>query len=282
MSTLKNEQIREERARWQASFTDEDKLAIFCKQSFQTKEDVIADIQIEIHDLENDIKEVAGAKSRYLSTKREMLIRFISKIQKTILFNALEPWWAYQYVVCSRGIFLQLIHAGSKVLVRSEDEVFYIPDTTFNVVELPAKTMSIEEYANYSGKTQASIRQALRRGKFRSAYKVGQEWRISELCEPDLSRGYSEVRYQWKTELTDIPDEFSYLREPTFIDITQDAEDKQRFVLYVHSQHMHDNPYHTLGKTEMEWLEHYLIANPFVVYLDDEKKYDKRRKKDEK
>ena len=76
MSTLKNEKTREDRAKWQSSYTDEDRLAIFRRQSLLTKEDVIADIQIEIQNLENDLGKADGAKYRYLKTKREMLMHF--------------------------------------------------------------------------------------------------------------------------------------------------------------------------------------------------------------
>ena len=267
---------REERAAWQASFTREDKLRIFNSISFLSKEDVIQDINYEITDLEKAVSFAEGSMIKYLSTKIAFLRKFIRKIEETILFSKLEPWWCYQYVISSRGAFLNLVYAGTKVVVSPEDGLFYVPMSDFTVVSVLAKTMTIDEYSVYSGKTAASLRQSLRRGKFRSAFKVGQEWRISELCEPTSVRGYSDGQYQWESELVDVLEGFEYIKEPGFINIMQRYDDKQFFIIegISNGQYFRNEK---VSKVDIERLEHYLIANPFVIFRNDEKKFIKRR-----
>ena len=175
---------------------------------------------------------------------------------------------------------LELAHYDYKKIAILTDETYFgIPNTTYTVLNVPAKTMSIEEYAEYSGKTEASIRQSLRRGKYRSAFKVGQEWRISELCEPNAKRGYEGGQYQWEMTLSDVPEAFKYISEPGFADITQESDDKNMFILYVGHFSESGGSFYSLNRVEMERLEHYLIANPLVVNKNDEKVHDKRRKK---
>lgn len=271
-----NNMTREERAAWQASFTKEDKLRIFNSISFLSKEDVIQDINYEITDLEKAVSIAEGSMIKYLSTKIAFLRKFIRKIEETILFSKLEPWWCYQYVLSSRGAFLNLVYVGTKVVVSPEDGLFYVPMSDFTVVSVLAKTMTIDEYSVYSGKTAASFRQSLRRGKFRSAFKVGQEWRISELCEPTSVRGYSDGQYQWESELVDVPEGFEYIKEPGFINIMQRNDDKQFFIIegLSNGQYFRNEK---VSKVDIERLEHYLIANPFVIFRNDEKKFIKRR-----
>ena len=273
---------REERAKWQASFSPEDRLRIFNGCSFLTKADVVGDIELHLADSERSIESAAGGQLQYLKAKCAFLKQFIRRIEDTVLFDNLEPWWAYRYVLSSRGATLELMHMNYRNgVIRSEEDYFCIPDTTFAVVQHDAKTMSIEEYAQYTGKTEASIRQALRRGKYRSAFKMGQEWRISELCQPNIERGYSHGAYEWHTTLSGVPDGFEYIRDPGFADINQDDSDKQSFSVYVYTWDKRDGHFHQLNKVEMERLEHFLIANPMVIFKDDEKIYDKRRKVNE-
>ena len=274
---------REEHAKWQASFSPEDRLRIFNSCSFLSKADVIADIKTLLAETEEQIESATRDCLLYLKAKRDFLNQFISRINHTVLFEKLEPWWAYRYVISSRGATLELMHMDYRnVVIEPGEDYFCIPDTTFAVVQHDAKTMSIEEYARYTGKTEASIRQALRRGKYRSAFKMGQEWRISELCQPNTERGYSHGAYEWHTSLVGVPDGFEYIKDPGFADLNQDGTEKQYFSAYVYSWDKQEGHFHQLDKVEMERLEHFLIANPMVIFKDDEIIYDKRRKPDEK
>ncbi|MCR5783594.1 MAG: hypothetical protein K6G90_12775 [Clostridia bacterium] len=262
-----------------ASFTPEERLRIFNGCSFLTKGEIIEDVFLQVIEAEKLMETAAGDQLQYLKAKCNFLKQFIRRIEDTVLFNKLEPWWAYRYLLSSRGATLELMHMNrNKVVISSEDDYFCIPDTTFTVVQHDAKTMSIEEYAQYVGRTEAAIRQALRRGKYRSAFKMGQEWRISELCQPNIERGYSQGAYEWHTTLSGIPKGFEYIQDPGFADINQDDIDKQSFLVYVYSWNEQKGHFHQLDKVEMERLEHFLIAHPLVIFKNDEKIYDRRRK----
>ncbi len=269
---------REEHAKQQAAFSPEDRLKIFNSCSFLSKGDVIEDIKTHLASAESEMSSASGGQLQYLKAKREFLQKLVDKIEKTVFFERLEPWWAYRYTLSSRGATVELMHVDYRCMeITSETDYFCIPDTTFPVVQLDAKTMSIEEYAAYTQKTEAAIRQGLRRGKYRSAYKDGLEWHISELCQPSTERGYSRGSYEWRTTLAGVPKGFEYIREPGFITISQDS-DKQSFAVYVYPWDEGKGHFHRLGKVEMERLELFLIANPFVVFRDDEKTFDRRKK----
>ena len=278
------EMERQEKERWaklQASYSPEDRLKLFNARSLLTKEAVIEDVNLRIAEVAAQIEPVSGDQQRYLKAKRDFLQKFVEQIQSTVLFATLEPWWAYQYRYNSRGITLELMHIDYRsMMICDKGDYFCFPDTIFPVVKLEARTMSVEEYAKYMGKSEAAIRQGLRRGKYRSAFKVGQEWRISELCPLSTERGYQRANYEWRTELAGVPEGFEYVKAPAFIDINQD-EDKQNFTIYVHPWHEQDSytrHFYRLGKTDKERLELFLISNPMVEVKDDEKIYDRRRK----
>ena len=267
---------REEHAKQQAAFSPEDRLRIFNSCSFLSKGDVIEDIKTHLATAEREMASASAGQLQFLKAKCEFLQKFIGKIEKTVLCEGLEPWWAYRYKLSSRGATVELMHVDYRCMeIKSETDYFCIPDTTFPVVQLDAKTMSVEEYAAYTQKTEAAVRQGLRRGKYRSAYKVGQEWRISELCQPSAERGYSRGSYEWHAPLAGVPDGFEYIKQPGFVSISQD-EDKQSFAVYVYPWDEGKGHFHRLGKVEMERLELFLIANPLVVFKDDEKIYDRR------
>ena len=274
---------RQDKERWrrlQASYTQEDRLKSFNKRSILTKEAVIEEVNLLIADVEAQIESASGDQQQYLNTKRDFLRRFVERIQSTVLFDKLEPWWAYRYKYNSRGATLELMHIDYRTMIFSEKgDYFCFPDTVFPVVSLEARTMGVDEYAKYLGKSEAAIRQGLRRGKYRSAFKVGQEWRISELCPPSTERGYQRASYEWETDLAGVPEDFAYIKAPAFIDISQD-DDKQNFTIHIQPRHESDpntRHFYRLGKTDKERLELFLISNPMVEVNDDEKIYDCRR-----
>ena len=69
---------REERAKWQASFSPEDRLRIFNGCSFLTKADVVGDIELHLADSERSIESAAGGQLQYLKAKCTSLKQFIA------------------------------------------------------------------------------------------------------------------------------------------------------------------------------------------------------------
>ncbi len=275
-------QDRERWARLQVSFPEEARLKMFNDRSFLTKEAVVADIGLEIAALTAQAETATGEQQRYLTAKRDFFKRFTSEVQSTVLFEKLEPWWAYRYRYNSRGATLELAHIDYRqMMIYKEGDFFCLPDTVIPAVRTDAKTMTVEEYATYTGKTEAAIRQGLRRGKYRSAFKVGPEWRISELCLPSAGQRYKPAQYEWRSSLAGVPEGFEYLKAPGFVDISRDDDDRQSFSIYVHpweDQGKNTRHFYRLSSVEKERLELFLISNPMVEVKDDEKIYDIRRK----
>ena len=272
-----------ERAALRRSPAEEERLTEFNAYSMTTKGSVLAHITDQIEQATAEMVKATGEKLRYFSVRRDYLEKFYTAVSRTILFERLEPWWAYEYHVSSRGIVLKLAHTNWQYYMPEHSEALPGTDTSFTVVEVKAKALTIDEYAADRGIKPGAVRQSLRRGKIRTAYKMGQEWRIPELAQTETKRGYTTVNYQWSEELVGLPDGFEYLKGPTGIQITQEDDDKGKYRILVTAEiRTSDNgPYHSVTQTEMERLEPFLIANPYVIYCDDEQIYRKKVSKDD-
>nr|WP_297708249.1 helix-turn-helix domain-containing protein [uncultured Butyrivibrio sp.] len=264
-----HDRLRSDRAEFQTSFTEEEKLAVYEHDMMTSRADIIDRIDALVSSLDEKEINQDNSKRVYYSRRKKCLIAFRNKIEKTILFNNLEPWWSYSIEVSSRGAKLFLEHAGNKRPMRDNHKIFTVRDTAFLLVDYKVGAMTIEEYAEYIGKSTGAVRQLLRRGKIRTAFKMGAEWRIPELTSPVLEKRFSCSSYKWDIELADVPNDFAYLRKPNLIEISRDRDNQKEFQLFVMHPEGLDSHYYKLSNEDREKLEFYLISNTYVTYIDD-------------
>ena len=123
---------------------------------------------------------------------------------------------------------------------------------------------------------QGTVRQWIRRGKIRTAYKEGKEWKIPELSPPP-SRGYEGAQYKWIYGLDNLPEEYSFLADYVIATFYQDMKDKSKYhVLLVSKETFTSkNPGNVaptknqellLDAKEREKLELFMIAHPQIKY----------------
>lgn len=253
---------------WEAQFSSEDRLKLFNQQHMTSKEEVLRKLDRHIRYIERGVAN-GGDDSTYATAKINFLRMFMEKVEKTTLFKHLEDWWSYEYSLSSRGAVLYLVHTRG-ALVDFDKSIFGRHDTKMEVIELPAKILTVDEYAKSIGVKSGAVRQWIRRAKIRSAFKQGQEWRIPELSRP-VKRGYIDTKYSWSEKLTDIPKGYEYLSKTSGVFIHQDMDDKKYYELCEFGS----VNIHRLTEAEREKLELYLISKPEVIWEGDHHTYRK-------
>lgn len=154
-----------------------------------------------------------------------LLEEFWSKTASTTLPEPLPDWWYYSFEITASGIKLMLNHVEWSYCNGFD----CWRDQRFTLIEVPAKLLTVSEFAQLHGTQVVTVRQWIRRGKIRSAVKVGKEWRIPELAEMRKERGYVSCRYNWSLELTDLPEKYAWLNQFESALFEQDEEEKTQF-----------------------------------------------------
>lgn len=265
--------LKGDRAAFFTSFTEEEKLAVFRNDMITSRDDIAIRVDSLIEAITDSIVECSPTLNDYYQRRVNCLSEFKYEISRTALFDSLEPWWSYTIEVSSRGVRLRLEHAGPKKIIRDDHRIFTVPDTSFILVDHRVKAMTLDEYSEYSKRSIGATRQLLRRGKLRTAYKIGSEWRIPELTSPVVEKRFSFSSYMWDIELADIPDEFHYMKKANSIEISRDKENPRIYQLFVMNPEGVNDHYFKITNEERERLEFYLIGNSYVTYTDDTYKF---------
>ena len=201
---------------------------VFRKERFTSKEDILEWIKEArkriIRKSEIDKKHSAA----YYHIYQKMLEEFYDRIKQTKLFNRLEDFWYYTISFSDTGAKLFLCYAD-KCEFDNKGHVIQIGQgQSLPLIIIPAKNLTVEEYANMYGVGVGTVRQWIRRGKIRNAKKRGREWLIPELTELP-GRGYQSGVYEWFEYLEDLPEEYEFLRNYTVVIINQNRENKKLY-----------------------------------------------------
>lgn len=257
---------------WEPRFSSEDRLKMYNQQFMTSKEEVLNKLDLHIKYIERRVANNDDDPT-YMTAKINFLKKFKEKVEMTTLFKHLEDWWSYEYSLSSKGAILYLVHARG-VLVDFNMSITCSHDTRVKVIEFPTQILTVDEFAKSIGVKSGAVRQWIRRAKIRSAFKQGQEWRIPELSSP-IKRGYIDTRYAWTEKLTDAPEGYEYLSEPSSVSIHQDMDDKKYYELWVSAPNGYSSNIYRLTEAEREKLELYLISKPEVIWESDNHTYQK-------
>lgn len=235
-----------------------------------TKEDLLCDLDTRTQDLLASLANSNRHTARYYSVMEELLKSFRARIRKTILPNCLEDWWFYSYEISYHGIGLFLEHMGSAfVNEETKESSSETIDQIFPLVFIPAKMLSVDEYAKLYEVEQVTVRQWIRRCKLRTVEKAGKEWRISELTDVP-KRGFEPAQYRWRVELTDFPDGFDFLNDYIMATLIKGDSADSFKVLFTDGNGIQSKTRSMdLNNEERERLESFFIANPNVTYASE-------------
>ncbi len=252
--------------KYNLKISEKDALTLFHSQVMTEKEDVLTNVHWQIVAAQEELEEADVARIPFLRTLIEMLGRFEAKIDKTPLFSAPDAWWAYSFEIASTAITLNLEHYTSVIFGDDHSVEDSEVDATLPLLSVKAQMLTVEDFAKRNHVLPVTVRQWIRRGKLRTAVKNGPEWRIPELTEIPV-RGYRSARYEWETDLTGLPEEFSYISEFRAAEFSQDESDKNLYHIDLSGgkKDMRINC-NTKGREQLELM---LISNPFVTYVSD-------------
>lgn len=144
-------------------------------------------------------------------------------------------------------------------------------DAVYKLISINPNSFSVNEYAQFYKVEQGTVRQWIRRGKIRTAYKEGSEWKIPELTPPP-SRGYEGAQYKWIKGVDNLPEEYDYLKNYVIATFYQDIADKSKYyVLFVSRETfigntVKNNKELLLDAKEREKLELFMIGHPQIKY----------------
>lgn len=211
-----------------------------------------------------------------IQAKIHFLHEFKSKVSATTLPENLDGWWAYSFSLGAQRATLYLNHYDG-CDIEGEEGNEYISmwnhDEEFPLVSVRAALLSTEEFAALHHVAGPTIRVWIRRGKIRSAVKVGNTWKIPELASP-ICHSYESVSYQWKIPLEDVPAIYATFKGPGKITISQDRQNKQLFEVMHYDEDEQRIGEFKVNSKDAEKLEAFLIAHPNVSYIGDTEFYD--------
>lgn len=185
---------------------------ICCKdQILQAVDQIVLEISATDDDSE---------KEEYRKMLSGELVRFRKSVEGRIVFTLSEDDWRYAIVVRGSGIYLLLEHVLPKELgVREEEKI----DEQYEMISCKAKLLNVETYAEMHNISHVAAVTRIRRGKIRSAVKVGKQWRIPALAEP-VERGYRSAVYGWHNRLSGVPDLYKIVEDYQRVEFFQDEK----------------------------------------------------------
>ena len=237
----------------------------FNRISFRSKEDVLEQLMsiIKYGESNEKIKLFFGENlySNDILTDRfgRILLDFYNELVFTPFFENLEPWWSYQLFVSEKDINLYLCNIDN-IMLFDDGSAKAIYNFKCEYIYRELKSLTISEFAELYNVSDITVRQWIRRGKIRSAYKVGNEWRIPEMSWKS-GRKYSKVYYH--THQSYEVDEYPFLRDIQGVTISQDRNNRKLYNIYFGLSLDEDkNPDLQMDVKEREKFELYLICHP--------------------
>lgn len=244
----------------------------FITKHMRTKDEILESIAKKIKKYKRIAKTDRKTPAAFYTVLDSMLHSFEKRIKDAILFDELPSWWVYDYDLEYDQFVLYMEHVKQiEIGEHNPDSYCWKPDARYVLIGLSFKTLSASEYAVLYDVGVGTVRQWIRRGKMRTATKIGNEWQIPVLSVPP-SRGYETAQYIWHKEMEDLPEEFSYLNDYNLATFEQDYEDKTKFHVRLVSKEtispedMSKNKELILTAKEREKLELIMIARPEIRY----------------
>ena len=244
-----------------------------------------------------------GFTREYCEHAAALLNEFIRITESKVLFPAPEGLWTYSVLMRGTGILLEQDHypevplceekpEEGKSKTDSDDpegesekegeskkkgkkrELKIVPpyqdetDARYTLFSAKARLVTAEDYARLNNIEHVAAVTRIRRGKIRSAVKVGKQWRIPDLVAP-IERGYQSATYEWDGKLSGLPDTYRVIEEYQRVDIFQDAVQHALFHIRMTKDDGTGVEF-TCERRQRDRLEQALIAHPDIQCLSDE------------
>ncbi len=256
--------------------SEKEKIEAIRRNESISKEDILKRIKKKLNRYMKSAEEGTEYPKSFYVVMSTLLAIFYKKVEMSILFDELPDFWVYDLEYQYDEFSLNIEHYAD---YATEDDGSFKSgsvDAVYKLVTLRPGGLTVEQYSKMYEVEQGTVRQWIRRGKIRTAYKEGSEWKIPEVSPPP-SRGYEGAQYKWLNGIDNLPDEYAYLANYVLATMYQDRKDKTKYhVLLVSKEtftnHGPDgvdtstNKELLLDAQEREKLELFMIAHPQIKY----------------
>ena len=241
-----------------------------------TKEAALKRLEKKIVHYVREAKENSMHPEQYYALMLIHLELFYKKIQNAVLFEKLPNYWIYDFSYAYDCFSLNLEHINEYKVTDNKEYHSSRCDATYSLVALHPTSLTVDQYARLYEVEQGTVRQWIRRGKIRTAYKEGKEWRIPKLSPPP-QKSYEVAQYKWINGVDNLPQEYGYLADYVLATFRQDRKDKSKYHVYLVSKEtfasdnpgdvaMRKNKELVLNTNEREKLELFMISHPQIKY----------------
>lgn len=163
-----------------------------------TKQSIIDTLNNTNRSIVNEMRNNPLHTLQYYNALSLLLSKVIVELESRNIFDAPSGWY-YTFEVSNKNARLFLKHICSvedfdSLAVSNKPLKSVDYDECFSIINYPVKSFSVEEYAKVAKTAPVTVRQWIRRGKLRSAFRVGGEWRIPAISDIP-TRGYTPVTY---------------------------------------------------------------------------------------
>ncbi len=201
----------------------------------------------------------------YYNALLSLFNRIILDVFKRKIFDAPNGWY-YSLEISNRIASICLKHISSSNYIedslntKTSIEISY--DEKFSIINFPVENLSVEDYAKRIKTEPVTIRQWIRRGKLRNAFRIGGEWRIPSISDIP-SRGYSAVTYHVNGEWVNLPKAF-FGSGIGIRNIVIEPKGKGFFFIHADGNYM-SVPSRLFTDKERIELEQVLLSNPNIT-----------------
>lgn len=256
--------------------SEEKVLKAIKRHEYTTKESVLSAVEKKMQKYMTSVDVNPQYLQTYYALLVTLLAAFSKRIEASVLFDELPAYWTYGIDYQYDEFSLNIEHIKEYYLDDNEEYRSSINDAIYKLVVLKPTSFTVDQYSKFYAVGTGTVRQWIRRGKIRTAYKEGGEWKIPELSPPP-SRGYESAQYKWLQGLDNLPDEYAFLADYVLATLYQDRKDKTKYhVLLVaketfasHNQgsvSSSKNKELLLDAHDREKLELFMIAHPQIKY----------------
>lgn len=252
------------------TMTEEEEFAFYLERGLRNKESLLNEIQ----DCKERYKNTSEDKKSDAYYERLVMLidRFYDDVSKMFLMEELNNWWGYGFQIRETGITLLLEHfvilydEGKSGDGKWHQTHYLVSDESFVIHQTKSNLLTLEEYGNAYEVAADTVRQWIRRGKIRSAVKLGSEWRIPDIAEVS-GRKYTPGHYTWDSYLPDAPDILPDINDFDEVSI-QPGKAAGEWCAMLHDK-KHQNSGRAMTTKMKEKLELYLISQPEVECINN-------------
>ena len=251
--------------------TDEEVISCIRNNECTSKETILQRLKRKIEKYSEKAKSDLRGSKAYNMLIAAYLVALYENIQNAVLFEELPNYWIYRFDLEYDEFSLTMNHIKKYNVHDDMSFQSSIEDAVYKLITIRPKAFSVEQYSKFYDVEQGNVRQWIRRGKIRTAYKEGSEWKIPELTALP-SRGYEDAQYKWLHGVDNLPEEYQYLSNYCIATFFQDRKDKTKFhVLFVSKEtfsggDQSSNKELLLDAKEREKLELFMISHPQIKY----------------